>query len=101
MALKHITTRFDVAPYLELVDRFGMKPRYHLSQIDDRTWILTSPGTGLVHLSKEEALEVMTVDALLWLRQELGVEFSRADVAAKSPARLLRTVRDTARTLLG
>lgn len=94
------TAKFTTAPYFELIERFGMKPMHRLTAIDGRTWVCSTPDAGLVRISHEAALEVMTVDALLWLRHERGVEFDDEDIRGKSPAAILRAVRDTARSLL-
>ncbi|MCZ7606981.1 MAG: hypothetical protein M5U25_13115 [Planctomycetota bacterium] len=87
--------KFETAPYYELIERYGMQPRYHLLRIDDQTWALTSPDAGLVRLQYETALEIMAVDALLWLRRDLGYQVADEDIEAQPPAKILRMVRDT------
>lgn len=93
------TAKFETAPYFELIERYGMQTRYQLMRIDDQTWALTSPEAGLVRLQYQTALEIMAVDALLWLRNDLGYEIADEDIEAQSPARVLRLVRDMVSTV--
>jgi hypothetical protein len=93
------TAKFETAPYYELIEQYGMRPRYNLLRIDDQTWALTSPEAGLVRLQRDTALEIMAVDALLWLRNDLGYEVADEDIEAQPPARVLRMVRDTVRAV--
>ncbi len=37
----------------------------------------------------------MAVDALLWLRRDLGYQVADEDIEAQPPAKILRMVRDT------
>lgn len=95
------TSKFKTAPYYELTERFGMTPQHRLTRVDDRSWVLSASKTGLVRLDNHAALEVMAVDALLWLRNVVGHDFPDSDVAGRDPETILRMVRDSARMLLG
>jgi hypothetical protein len=90
------TSRFKTAPYFELIEKHGMKPRHHLMNLDDTEWVISETGKGMRKISSDEALQLMATDALVWLRDDKGLEVEMQQSDAVNPAGVLRRVRDVA-----